>query len=78
MAPGKVTHHKPAITVTQSDHERLSRLAEAHATRIRQSLKNSWQSSTEPVLFRMVRLGSAWSEWAPPSVLPATWVKTAP
>lgn len=33
MAPEKISHRKPAITVTQSDHERLSRLAEAHAAR---------------------------------------------
>jgi len=33
MAPNKKTHRKPAITVTRSDHERLSRLAEAHALR---------------------------------------------
>lgn len=33
MAPNKTTHRKPAITVTHSDHERLSRLAEAHAAR---------------------------------------------
>ncbi len=33
MAPIKNTHRKPAIIVTQSDHERLMRLAEAHASR---------------------------------------------
>ena len=33
MAPNKNTRRKPAIIVTQSDHERLSRLAEAHADR---------------------------------------------
>ncbi|MBB4351574.1 nucleoside diphosphate kinase regulator [Aliirhizobium cellulosilyticum] len=33
MAAEKKTHRKPAIIVTHSDHERLSRLAEAHAAR---------------------------------------------
>ncbi|KQZ46607.1 nucleoside diphosphate kinase regulator [Rhizobium sp. Root149] len=33
MAPNKNTHRKPAIMVTQSDHDRLSRLADAHANR---------------------------------------------
>ncbi|MBU1312834.1 nucleoside diphosphate kinase regulator [Pseudorhizobium marinum] len=33
MAPEERSHRKPAITVTQSDHDRLSRLAEAHAAR---------------------------------------------
>jgi regulator of nucleoside diphosphate kinase len=33
MAPKNKTHRKPAITVTRSDHERLWRLAEAHADR---------------------------------------------
>jgi regulator of nucleoside diphosphate kinase len=33
MAPNKNTHRKPTIIVTQSDHERLVRLAEAHAAR---------------------------------------------
>lgn len=33
MAPNKNTHRKPAIIVTQSDHERLVRLAEANSAR---------------------------------------------
>lgn len=33
MAPEKKTRRKPAITVTLSDHKRLSRLADAHAAR---------------------------------------------
>lgn len=33
MAPEKKTQRKPAIIVTRSDHDRLSRLAEAHAQR---------------------------------------------
>ncbi|WP_159952343.1 nucleoside diphosphate kinase regulator [Rhizobium sp. 18065] len=33
MATEKKSHRKPAIVVTHSDHERLSRLAEAHMAR---------------------------------------------
>ncbi|WP_454748940.1 nucleoside diphosphate kinase regulator [Ciceribacter selenitireducens] len=33
MAPEKKSHRKPAIIVSLSDYKRLSRLAEAHATR---------------------------------------------
>ncbi|PVB63295.1 nucleoside diphosphate kinase regulator [Labrenzia sp. 011] len=33
MAPQKKKHRKPAITVTRSEHERLSLLAETHAAR---------------------------------------------
>ncbi|MCJ7995442.1 nucleoside diphosphate kinase regulator [Rhizobium cremeum] len=33
MAPEKKLHRKPPIIVTRSDYERLSRLAEAHASR---------------------------------------------
>lgn len=33
MAPEKKRHPKPAIILTRTDHERLSRLAEAHALR---------------------------------------------
>lgn len=33
MAPEKKINRKPSITVTRSDYERLSRLAEAHAQR---------------------------------------------
>lgn len=33
MAPKNKTHSMPAITVTRSDYERLSRLADAHAER---------------------------------------------
>lgn len=33
MAPEKTTQRKPAITITRSDHERLSRLAESWSAR---------------------------------------------
>ncbi len=33
MAPQKKTQRKPAITMTRSDHERLSRLAESYVAR---------------------------------------------
>lgn len=33
MAPETKRHRKPAIVVTKTDHERLSRLAESHVTR---------------------------------------------
>jgi len=33
MSPEKKRNHKPAIILTRTDHERISRLAEAHVSR---------------------------------------------